>query len=726
MLLALPALLALELAGGLPGSARVPRAAGASGVEVSAQTDGSLPARDVTMIGSSPAETPGETWGVGEVGSVNSGDFAILDYSAERGWALAPAPVEAGGKPLSGFKPARTPLTGEMTPGGDGVLIGTLGEGSRHELVLVRSPGGTFTEAPISSGGPGALIDSEEKIFSENRTPLIAPLEESGHAGALLVPIDSAASGDEDRVLHYNGEGWSAEPIEVPASTAEEGGGFRVLAIADSSPENAWLLAQLSGASRNVALFRRQEGHWVEVKPSPLTDGGRPFSVPGIGGPVPRSTAQILTVTSQGIWIDGERADIAAPLTVFFKPSGEGEADSGEVARTWCDPGEMFEGCNTELPQALPTGAWRSFAWANSSSETPYGERVITGFEEGVTLRLEDASFRRVLALGGSAAPDDVGGEFGAAFSSAHDGWLGNDELPVHLTSSPTPDRLQYYPVPFSHALTAIAPQPGEPPGALTSEALAVGDDGEVARWIPGQGWEPETLFGPGGRHETPRLRAVAWPTPERAYAVGTVNKSGEGQMWLWRGETGLWEPDPAKPINFVGNLLGIAFDPQEPSRGYAVGQQGVLLRYGKTWTQEPASSIPAEAQGASFTSIAFAGSEAIVAFRKIHLETSTEPLHYTGGVLINNGSGWQIDPGAAEALGDNTLGRRNARSRGPSPVCPTVAPLSRRRRRGSKVPPPSSSASRRAHRGNARALPTRAPRRPDHCRCSVKTARYA
>ena len=67
--------------------------------------------------------------------------------------------------------------------------------------------------------------------------------------------------------------------------------------------------------------------------------------------------------------------------------------------------------------------------------------------------------------------------------------------------------------------------------------------------------------------------------------------------MWLWRGETGLWEKDPAMPVNFRGNLLGIAFDPNDTARGYAVGQQGVLLRYGKSWTQEPEEAIPPAAQ---------------------------------------------------------------------------------------------------------------------------------
>ena len=159
-----------------------------------------------------------------------------------------------------------------------------------------------------------------------------------------------------------------------------------------------------------------------------------------------------------------------------------------------------------------------------------------------------------------------------------------------------------------------MAAQPEVAVGPLSSQVLAVGDRGEVARFIPGQGWAPETLPGPGGRRESPRLRAVAWPTANRAYAVGDL-----GQMWLWRGETGLWEKDPATPLNFRGNLLGIAFDPSDSSRGFAVGQGGVLLSYGKTL--DPGTRrrrCPPAARGANFTSIAFAGSEAIVAYRKL------------------------------------------------------------------------------------------------------------
>ena len=410
-----------------------------------------------------------------------------------------------------------------------------------------------------------------------------------------------------------------------------------------------------------MALFRRsltgsKGPSWQPVAPSPGATTGEPltapvvkgspapFAVSGTGEP-PTAQAQILTVTSEGVWIDGERLDVSASTTMFFKP--EDETDIGKVIADWCaipaGAPAGTEGCTHELPEPLPTGPSRSIAWANPSTPEGVGERIITGLPEGVSLRLDGASFTRVPALGGSTPPNDVGGTFGAAFSNPREGWLGQARLPVHLTLHPAERRLTPWPTAFRHALIAIAPQPGAPVGSLSSEALAVGDQGEVARYEPGKGWMPESLLNPGGRVVTPRLRSIAWPTPNRAYAVGDL-----GQMWLWRAETGLWEQDPATPFNFRGNLLSIAFDPNNPERGYAVGQGGLLLDYGKTWTQEP---LPPQVAGATFTSVAFAGSEAIAAY---HLLPDPSTNHYTGGLLVNDGSGWQIDEGAAGALGAN------------------------------------------------------------------------
>ena len=671
--------LALLAAASLLGHGGVLRAAAqASSGEPTPQTDDSVPAIRVRMIGASPREAPNETWGVGQLGE--GGPTAIVRYSSEAGragWSLGPRLLDPEGKPLTGFKLDSSPLAGQMSPNGSGVLIGELppaasseeaGPPPPQEAVLVRNPGGAFQQtAPLPEGE--TALQSGEGLYTlaSRRAPLLAPLEESpSTAGALVVPVKK--SGVESSVLHWDGHAWTREPIEVPEASNKD---LRVLAIGASSPSNAWLLAELSATgpypAGAVALFRRVVGEggkgasWRPVALSagpgdgeahpltvPLGEGSvGPFTVHGTGEP-PTVEAQILTVTSDGVWIDGERPDAGsteepASTTLFFKPEG---SLGGTVISDWCRiPAGAPSGtraCRHELSEALPTGPSRSIAWANSSTPEGLGERVIAGFPEGVSLRLDGTSFTRVLALGGGET-SFPGSTYGAAFSNPREGWLGEQGLPVHLTREPAPSRLTPWPVSFRHALLAVAPQPGAPVGSLSSEALAVGDQGEVARYMPGEGWLPESLIGVSGRHETPLLRAVAWPTAGRAYAVGDA-----GTMWLWRGETGLWEPDPATPYNFRGNLMGIAFDPANPSRGYAVGESGVLLRYGKTWTQEEA--LPAGVAGASFTSIAFAGSEAIVTYRKLLNPQSVSS--YVGGLLVNDGSGWRIDEGAAAAMG--------------------------------------------------------------------------
>jgi hypothetical protein len=619
--------------------------------EVTLQTDASVPARHVVMLGSTSGGQ--ETWGIGEVGTEGNPSWSLVRYQRGSGWTLAEMKDKTAGgeETVSGFVPDESPLTGQVDPGGAGALLGTVseereeGESKNREVLLTHNPGaGDWTETkPVPKEGEEALLKAGETLFSASRAPLLATLDEAdGQAGALVVPVNAETSGvAEEDVLHWDGERWTSEQIEIPGARE----GFRVLAIAASEPGNAWLLGELP--TGGVALFRRKVGGttvWEPVAPAPgatpgerLSVDGEPFAVPGAGNP-PTSKAQILTVTKEGVWLDGERPDAHALVTMFFRPSGEGQ-DSGEVKASWCAiPAGASSGtphCTHEIPE-LPSGISRSFAWAGGGG---YGRRVITGLPEGMMLRLnEREEFERVLGLGESAP------QLGAAFSEPREGWLGSETLPVHVTKeAPLQSELQPYPVPFRHALLAVAPQPGAPVGALSSQALAVGDNGEVARYLPGEGWQPESLLGPGGRPATPRLRAVAWPTPGRAYAVGEL-----GQMWLWRAETGLWEPDPAAPRNFRNDLLAIAFDPADPSVGYAVGQQGTVLRYGKSWTQE---ALPAEVQGASFTSIAFAGSEVIIAYKVPHLQSGGKGFEYTGGLLVNDGSGWRVEQVSAPTL---------------------------------------------------------------------------
>ncbi len=595
-----------------------PSAAGLSGApELVAQTDDSPPVGRITLFGSSPEEEAGEVWGL----APTSEGGRPVQYSPGSGWTLSEPLQNSAGEPLKGFaldtpenfrEQTPSPLAAQITPGGAGAMLGTTGSGATLEQrVLVRDPGGAFKEAPVPEGGEG--LAPGESLFGLNSAPAVAALQEGeGKAGAFVVP---STSGIEGTVLHWDGSSWHREAIETPPSATE----FEVLAIGASSPQNAWLLARAGGHSGPLSLYRRQTGGsspvWAPVVTRTGGEAGAPIEIAGETLDEPGGDqAQLLTVTPTAVWLDARLHGARAPASLYFTPEGE---TRGSFAGLWCQipassPGateQASKECEQHPLPELPTEYSLSFAWPGPG----YGERVLTGGFDGRFVRLSGTRMEAVNSLG-SQQTSDPGATFGAAFSSSSDGWLGNTLIPVHITTpeGAAPSKLSPRPVPFRFALTALAPKPGATVGAESSEAMAVGDRGEVARYQPAKGWLPEPLIGAGGKRETPRLRAVAWPTPNRIFTVGDSEK-GAGEMWLWRGETGLWEKDPAMPVNFRGNLLGIAFDPANSSRGYAVGQQGVLLRYGKSWVQEEEQSIPPAARGANFTSVAFAGSEAIV-----------------------------------------------------------------------------------------------------------------
>ena len=630
--------------------------------ELTPQADGSAPASSIVMLGASPEEAGAgggeQVWGVG----ARDGHSVLVRYND--GWSLGP--------PLpDDFTFSGASLGGVFTADGYGALLGRRAPAGAEasDALLVRAPGHPFAEAALPEGE--GLLGENEHLVPGSREPLLAALQESdGEAGALVAPVnDTNEEALEEHVLHWDGHEWSREQIEVPEGLTD----FRVLALAAAGPKNAWLLAQLAAHKGALALFRRVKQPGGEWKWQPVElEGGEgpealPLTVPVNAGSAPRLTApgtgdpptvktQLLAATGDGVWVAGGRADIegaeAASALVFVRP--EGEAGARAVA-SWC--GSAPEGaaeCTHALPEPLPGGYSRLIAWPALGGSEPFGRLIVTGLREGVSLRLQGVDFQRLLSLGGGVTPDDVpGAQLGAAFSDPSHGWLGRSLLPVHLSPQPAPSALTPWPLPFRSTLFAIAPQPGAPVGSLSSEALAVGANGAVARYVPAAegkpgSWLPESLFGPGERVERGvQLRSVAWPRRQRAYAVGD-----EGQMWLYRGEVGLWEKDPATPPNLTANLVAVAFDPNNSARGYVVGTQavglgGVILRYGKTWTQETA--LPAQVQDAAFTSLSFAGSEAIVTYRR--QPNPSRPV-FTGGLLVNDGSGWRIDEQAAAMIG--------------------------------------------------------------------------
>lgn len=501
---------------------------------------------------------------------------------------------------------------------------------ARSEALVPVAPRQAATE-PSPTEPP---LEPGEQLYD---TPLVAAIAEAGRAGAFVVPT-AGADGVRDAVLHFDAAvGWSREPIclGVAPTCTTPPATFSVRAIDATGTQNAWLLATGTDPAAGVVLIHRVvEAGGAVWRPVTL---GSPFeeAAPTIPGATVKITAraagQPLVVTTAGVWADAKVSAGAstADATIYY------DLGAGAVTGSWCDlQGTAAALCAYPLGSALGNG--RTFAWADGST---FGRRIILGASQGSLLRLTGSTFER-LPGGGRATAFEGGG----AFSSPEEGWIGAGGGLVRYGGAPAPDRLRPWPVPFRHPLTAIAAEPGVPVGAIGSEALAVGDQGEVARYLPGIGWSPETLLGATGKAATPRLRGVAWPTAEEAFAVGDA-----GEMWRWRKATGLWESDPAKPGTAdvaVANFTGIAFDPADPDRGYAVGKQGVLLGYGRQWSQEP---LPEGMSRANFTSIAFSGGEAIATYKIPVSEAGREG--YEVGILVEGGSGWHQDEAFAAAL---------------------------------------------------------------------------
>jgi Transglycosylase SLT domain len=620
-----------------------------------------LPVESVNMVGAAADEPPGNgepsgsiVWATGVVGSVPATvgghevkpkTTVLLRRSRGSGWQIVPV-LDAQGAEL-----AFTGTPGITADGGIVLLSSdTVKEQgappAKEETIqtlVTRDPGGAFAPAtpPPPAGATGAVLEAGESLYpvGAGGAPLVAALDEANkQTGALIVPagLSSTAPG----VLHYDGGQWTRERICVSYQEGSPGvctlpsSEFQVLAIAASSPQNAWLLA--SSSSESLMLFKRTvsgSGSTVWVQSQPLSwapAGDQVFA---------RTSGQMLSVTSQGVWIDAKLTNSSAhnaDLSLLVNASSP-----STLLGTWCYPQEACGGGSLGAP--LPA-EYRSFAWPGEGAGQ-LGTRIIVGLEDGALLRFQGSGdFQYTIGGGGDASSD-------AAFASPEEGWIaaaasaGSNSAQVEQVTTATAGRLQSWPLPFRRPLTAVASEPGTTPGDPNAQALAVGDQGQIARYMPGEGWQAEFLYKATGEVATPRLRAVAWPEPNRAYAVGD-----EGAMWIWREEAdppmGLWEPDPAEPLGFHANLTAIAFSPTNPAVGYAVGKQGTLLAYDKTWTQQ---ALPPGLEAANFTSVAFAGGEALATYRMVDPEGRGE----TGGLIVNEGSGWHIETGAQQLLGE-------------------------------------------------------------------------
>ncbi len=555
---------------------------------------------------------------------------------ADPDWTIAETPLGEEGHIYRGMNPDRP--SARIAPHGGGLLVGqdSTRVSGKQAVVLAREPGGRFRVLPEPPAGvllaageaeeTGESGDTSAETLAENEgsgAVADAAVENEGHTEAYFGALGRTR---DLGVARWNGEKWTREPVELPAGYT---GGFTIVAIAGTSPKNLWLLGEAEAAGGlGIVLFERKEAKAGEFRWEAASLGSSLFAAAETParditklGPL-TGQSQPLSVTEKGVWIDG---NLQAPgggsdgydFTLYY------DIAEAKITGNWCDARDGSGSAICEHPLGARFGrdtGYRSFAFEGPG----YGTRIVTnplqtGGEDttnmGSYLSLEGTGFTWMPGAGADNAP-------GGAFYTPTDGWL---EGPVQVTTTQQPARLVGWPVSARAPFTAVTSAPGSTPGTFNAQALAVGADGVVARYTPGHGWEREFLQTSSGAVSSPTLRAVAWPEPNRAFAVGDL-----GAMWIWRAETGLWEKDPAAPLDgFQGNLDGIAFDPGEPALGYAVGQSGVLLKYGKSWTQE--EELPSGFKEANFTSVTFAGSEAMVAAEH--------------DLLVNEGAGWKVEP---------------------------------------------------------------------------------
>ncbi len=601
----------------------------------------------MSLIGAAAAGEPGEAWGyrqlplavgAAEVGSgpvpfgpvLGGGNprpqLAFLRYTEGSHWRVYATPRDTAGNPYRGPTPNR--LSARVTREGGGVLVGRdpTRPVAEQLVVLHHNPAGPWRA--LKPPPPTVLLPADgerpaEALAADLGAGPIANAafdEGGGRTGLFFAPTGRSAT---EAIIRYDAgkAEWKREEIALPAGSETD---FQVRAIDATGLGNAWAIAAAAdGLNRSFVLLQRTttpEGvRWVERGLGAPRFADRETPSLGIAGlePIPGAT-QPLTVTANGLWVDltATIGGVESDLSVYYEIGG------GAISGSWCDAEAV---CDEPLGIRFSRQiGYRSFAWPGSG----FGSRIVTnpldpgGNEEsnrGTYLRLDGAEFARLPGGGGNFRA-------GGAFYSDQGGWL---DGPVEISGKAPPAQLHPWPVALRAPLTAATTAPGTVAGAATSPALAVGVDGGVARYTPGRGWQREFLLSSSGAVRKPLLRGVAWPEPGHAYAVGDL-----GAMWQWNASDGLWIADPGVPIGFEGNLTGVAFDPADSSRGFAVGKDGVLLRYGKSWEQDP---LPAGFAGRGFTSIAFAGREAIVAAGD--------------DLLVENGAGWQVDASAHALL---------------------------------------------------------------------------
>ena len=337
------------------------------------------------MIGATPEE-PGaggaEMWGVGREGGSPGDERARSLHRRSRGGCAARRCPKAS---RSRRTAARRAHDARAAPAR---CVGTI---AKREVVLVRDPVRIFVptaavpaEGESGEGGEGGeegaptpLLVAGEELFSKVAGAVAGgrSTNQGATRACCSLPSVTGKGEVEHQVLHWDGSGWTSEPIDDP------GGERRLVPRARDRRELAAerLAARAAGLrgaypEGAVALFRRVEegGHWEmeagragsrrrgrrSAPPVPCRSqkGDRRRSRCSVQGQPPSVEGQVLTVTSEGVWVDGARADARRRSTPRPRSSsGRKGAPVGSLEASWClAPPATPSACSFTLPQPLP------------------------------------------------------------------------------------------------------------------------------------------------------------------------------------------------------------------------------------------------------------------------------------------------------------------------------------------------------------------------------------
>src|SRR4029077_19130815 len=190
---------------------------------------------------------------------------------------------------------------------------------------------------PPPTGGAEAVLAAGEKLYPEPgapNAPLFTAIDDAQHAGALVVP----AAPSTVAVVHYDRAHWAREQICTQYTggiCTAQASGLKVLAIAASSPQDAWMLASSGGEP--LMLFKRtppaSSGSRVWVRSQPAS------WAPAAGDTIfARRDGQMLTVTSQGVWVDAALTTPAAPNETADLSLLLDATSPSTILGTWCFP----------------------------------------------------------------------------------------------------------------------------------------------------------------------------------------------------------------------------------------------------------------------------------------------------------------------------------------------------------------------------------------------------